>query len=89
MREAAVSLVGSYVNNSPKVANAFHTALIAGLNDPGVSVRKRTIKILEDILCSNPAYKGRAEACSEMLRLAADPKEDDGVRDLIHEVNNR
>lgn len=86
VREAAVSLVGSYVNNSPKVANAFHTALIAGLNDPGVSVRKRTIKILEDILCSNPVYKGRAEACSEMLRLAADPKEDDGVRDLIHEV---
>ena len=44
VREAAVSLVGSYVNNSPKVANAFHTALIAGLNDPGVSVRKRTME---------------------------------------------
>ena len=84
VREAAVSLVGSYVVQSPAVANAFHSAFMVGLNDPGVSVRKRTIKILQDILCNNPGYKGRAAACSEMLRLAADPKEDDGVRDLIH-----
>jgi cohesin loading factor subunit SCC2 len=86
VREAAVSLVGAYVVRSPTVANSFHAAFMIGLSDSGVSVRKRTIKILEDILCSNPNYKGRAEACSEMLRLAADPKEDDGVRDLIHAV---
>lgn len=86
VREAAVSLVGSYVVHSPAVANAFHQAFMVGLNDSGVSVRKRTVKILQDILCSNPSYKGRAKACSEMLRLAADPKEDDGVRDLIYEL---
>eukprot|EP00980_Cylindrotheca_fusiformis_P014094 scaffold3702_cov126-Cylindrotheca_fusiformis.AAC.6 len=86
VREAAVSLVGSYVVSSPAVANTFHAAFMVGLNDAGLSVRKRTIKILEDILCSNPNYKGRAAACGEMLRLAADPKEDDGVRDLIHAV---
>mmetsp|Transcript_4615 Transcript_4615/g.10933 ORF Transcript_4615/g.10933 Transcript_4615/m.10933 type:complete len:1809 (+) Transcript_4615:256-5682(+) len=86
VREAAVSLVGSYVVHSPEVATSFHAAFMMGLSDSGLSVRKRTIKILETILCSNPKYKGRAEACSEMLRLAADPKEDDGVRDLIHAV---
>jgi cohesin loading factor subunit SCC2 len=86
VREAAVSLVGSYAVHSPAVANAFHSAFMVGLNDSGVSVRKRTVKILQDILCSNPSYKGRAAACSEMLRLAADPKEDDGVRDLIHDL---
>jgi cohesin loading factor subunit SCC2 len=84
VREAAASLVGTYVVHSPAVANAFHIAFLTGLNDSGVSVRKRTVKILQDILCSNPAYEGRAAACSEMLKLAADPKEDDGVRDLIH-----
>jgi cohesin loading factor subunit SCC2 len=86
VREAAVSLVGSYVMHLPAVANDFHPAFMVGLNDSGVSVRKRTIKILQDILCSNPAYKSRAAACSEMLRLAADPKEDDGVRDLIYDL---
>ena len=86
VREAAVSLVGSYVVHLPEVVNDFHPAFMVGLNDPGVSVRKRTIKILQDILSSNPAYTSRAAACSEMLRLAADPKEDDGVRDLIYDL---
>lgn len=86
VREAAVSLVGLYVVHSPAVANAFHPAFMVGLQDPGVSVRKRTIKILQDVLCSNPAYKGRAEACTTMLSLAADPKEDDSVRDAIHDL---
>ena len=86
VREAAVSLVGTYVVHSPAVANAFHSAFLTGLKDTGVSVRKRTVRILQDILCSNSSYKGRASACSEMLRLAADPKEDDGVRDLIHDL---
>jgi hypothetical protein len=86
VREAVVSLVGSYVVHTPAVANAFHKAFLTGLNDVGVSVRKRTIKILQDILCSNHKYKGRATACSAMLRLAANPKEDDGVRDLIYDL---
>jgi len=86
VREAAVSLVGLYVVHSPAVANAFHQAFMVGLQDDGVSVRKRTIKILQDVLCSNPSYKGRAEACTAMLRLAADPKEDDSVRDAIYDL---
>jgi cohesin loading factor subunit SCC2 len=88
VREAAVSLVGSYVvqSQSPTVANAFHTAFMVGLQDTGVSVRKRTIHILQNILLYNPNYKGRAQSCSELLKLAADPKEDDGVRDLIHDL---
>ena len=86
VRDAVVSLVGSYCVNSPDVANAFHPALIQGLSDSGVSVRKRTVQVLLDILLTNPTYEGRAEACSVMLRLAADPKEDDTVRDLIYDL---
>lgn len=37
-------------------------------------------------MLSNPVYSGRADACTLMLQRAADPKEDDGVRDLIHEA---
>jgi cohesin loading factor subunit SCC2 len=86
VRDAVVSLVGSYVVNTPDVANAFHPALMHGLTDSGLSVRKRTVHVFRDILCTNPAYNGRAEACSGMLRLAADPKEDDTVRDLIYDL---
>lgn len=86
VREAAVSLVGLYVVHSPAVANAFHPAFMVGLHDPGTSVRKRTIKMLQDILCTNPSYKGRAEACTAMLSLAADPKEEDLVRDAIYDL---
>ena len=86
VRDAVVSLVGSYVLNTPAVADAFHPALINGLADSGLSVRKRTVHVFRDILCTNPTYTGRAEACSGMLRLAADPKEDDTVRDLIYDL---
>ena len=86
VREAVVSLVGSYVVQAPDVANKYHLAFMEGLNDSGVSVRKRTVNVLQEILCTNRNYNGRAEACSVMLRLAADPKEDDTVRDLIHDL---
>ena len=86
VRDAVVSLVGSYVLNTPDVANAFHPALMHGLTDSGLSVRKRTVHVFRDILRTNPTYNGRAEACSGMLRLAADPKEDDTVRDLIYDL---
>ena len=86
VREAAVALVGSYVVHTPAVANTYHRAFLDALNDSGLSVKKRTVKIMQDILTSNPAYKGRASACSAMLGLAANPKEDDAVRDLIYDL---
>jgi len=86
VREAAVSLVGAYVVKSPAVASCFQASLLDCLNDPGVSVRKRAVRIFQEILLSNPRYKGRAVVCDAMLRKAADPKEEDSVRDLIHEL---
>lgn len=86
VREAAISIVGSFVAQLPAAADAFHSSLLPCLTDPGVSVRKRTVRILQDMLLSNLIYTDRASACAELLARAADPKEDDGVRDLIHEL---
>ncbi|KAI2490143.1 HEAT repeat associated with sister chromatid cohesion [Fragilaria crotonensis] len=86
VREAVVGLVGSFVVCRPELANAFHSSFLARLLDEGVSVKKRTVKIFRDILMTNPNYTGRAAACALMLQRAADPKEDDSVRDLIHEL---
>lgn len=41
VREAAVSLVGDYVVQTPSLAPAFHTPLLERIVDRGVSVRKR------------------------------------------------
>lgn len=46
----------------------------------------RAVKIFRDILLSNPSYGGRATAMHAMLQRADDRKEDDGVRDLVHET---
>ena len=83
VREAAVSLVGSYVAISPAIASTFHSSLLACLHDSGISVRKRTVKIFQSILTTIPNYKGHARVCESMLQRAADPKEEDAVRDLI------
>ncbi|KAL7534879.1 hypothetical protein ACHAXR_010105 [Thalassiosira sp. AJA248-18] len=86
VREAAVSLVGDYVLQSPNLAAAFHAPLLERMVDKGISVRKRAVKIFRDILLSNPSYGGRAAAMHCMLQRADDRKEDDGVRDLVHET---
>lgn len=86
VREAAVSLVGAYVIKSAAVASSFQPSLLSCLKDVGVSVRKRAIRIFQDILTTYPRYKGRSDACHAMLKIAADPKEEDAVRDLIHEL---
>jgi cohesin loading factor subunit SCC2 len=86
VREAAVSLVGNYVVKSPRAIDSYQSALIPCLSDPGVSVRKRAVKIFQAILIENPSFQGRATVCNIMLQRCADPKEEDGVRDLLHEV---
>jgi cohesin loading factor subunit SCC2 len=86
VREATVSLVGAYVVQFPAVANAFHSSLLDCLVDVGVSVRKRAVRIFQEILISNPRYRGRSSVCDSMITRAIDPKEEDGVRDLIFEL---
>jgi len=86
VREAAVSLVGDYIMQSPNLAAAFHAPLLERIVDKGISVRKRAVRIFRDVLLSNPTYEGRVTACHAMMQRAADRKEDDGVRDLIHET---
>jgi cohesin loading factor subunit SCC2 len=86
VREAAVSLVGSYAVKFPTVTKAYHASLLKCLTDIGVSVRKRAVKIFLEILTASPRYKGRAEVFDILLQRAEDKKEEDSVRDLIHDI---
>lgn len=85
VREAALSLIGSYVTKSPAIASSFEAALLSCLKDDGVSVRKRCVKIYQDLLSVAPRFEGRSKAFGSLLERAVDPREEDGVRDTIHE----
>jgi cohesin loading factor subunit SCC2 len=86
VREAAVSLVGNYIARSPVAIRSYHSVLLPCLTDPGVSVRKRTVKIFQSILTKNPYYQGRTEVFCILVNRSIDPKEEESVRDLIDEV---
>lgn len=86
VREAAVSLVGSYAVKEPKAIQSYHSALLPCLSDQGVSVRKRAVKIFQIILTKNPRYKERSEVYNVLLERSADLKEEDAVRDLIDDL---
>jgi HEAT repeat associated with sister chromatid cohesion len=85
VREAALSLIGSYVTKSPAIASSFEAALLSCLKDDGVSVRKRCVKIYQDLLTVAPRFEGRSRAFGSLLERAVDRREEDGVRDMIHE----
>jgi HEAT repeat associated with sister chromatid cohesion len=85
VREAALSLIGSYVTKSPAIASSFEAALLSCLKDDGVSVRKRCVKIYQDLLSVAPHFEGRSRAFGSLLERAVDRREEDGVRDMIHE----
>lgn len=86
VREAAVSLVGSYIIKSPLAIHTYHSALVPCLEDPGVSVRKRAVKIIRNVLINNPRYQGRSAVCNILLKRSSDPKEEDIVRDHIDDL---
>jgi cohesin loading factor subunit SCC2 len=86
VREAAVALVGNYIARSPIAIGGYHSVLMPCLTDPGVSVRKRAVKIFQSILIRNPHYQRRVEVFNVLLRRSIDPKEEDSVRDLVDEV---
>lgn len=65
--------------------------IVCSSNYPAYSIhfdhqRKRVVKILKDVLLSENNYHGRPAACVAMLKRMTDPKEDDTVRDLIHQT---
>jgi len=86
VREAAVTLVGSYVLQSPKVAYTYHDALLNRLEDNGVSVRKAVVKIFRDVLLNQPLYPQRTETCCALVGRFNDPKEEEAIRDSIYDI---
>ncbi|GMH83028.1 hypothetical protein TrVE_jg528 [Triparma verrucosa] len=86
VREAAVTLVGSFVLKTPKIAFAYHASLLDRLNDEGVSVRKSAVKIFKDVLLNQPLYPQRAAVCHKLVQSFSNPKEEESIRDHIYDI---
>lgn len=80
VREKTVDLIGKCILKRPSLINRYYGLLLMGIRDAGVSVRKRVIKILRDIVIEYPTFGKNTEICMELMKRA---NEDGSVRELI------
>lgn len=81
--------MGRYALLSEPLFDQYYAALDERLMDKGVSVRKAIVKILRDALLTHPNYHHRADICRKLVHRASAPKEEDSIKDLIHQTFQR
>ncbi|CDW55629.1 nipped B protein [Trichuris trichiura] len=72
VREAAVELIGKLLSVRPESVELFYQVLTDRLLDTGISVRKRTIRILKEVCERRPDFEKISEIYSRILRRASD-----------------
>jgi cohesin loading factor subunit SCC2 len=83
MREAAVDLVGRFILTQPDLTQQYYNMLLERMQDTGVSVRKRVIKIFKDICVNQPNFDKIIEIYSKMLRRIND---EEGIKQLVTSI---
>jgi cohesin loading factor subunit SCC2 len=81
VREAAVELLGRFITVQPGLSPHYYTTLTQRLKDRGSSVRKRVIRILKDIVCSDSAHSQIIPMLSEVVKRMSD--ETEGIKDCV------
>ncbi|CAH9092561.1 unnamed protein product [Cuscuta epithymum] len=81
VREAALELVGRYIASHPDVGLKYFVKVAEKVKDNGVSVRKRAIKIIRDMCCSNSNFTEFSNACIEIISRVND--DESSVQDLV------
>jgi len=83
VREAAVELVGMYILAKPDLIADYQGMLVNRLSDLGLSVRKRVIRILRELLLTCRDGYNRTTIHSKLVERIDDPQEEENVRDLV------
>ena len=88
VREAALETVGKHMVHTGAAAEYFEN-VVALLSDSGVSVRKRAVAILRDVLVQglledNP--DGRLQICIGLVGRLLDKAEEDSIKERIREL---
>jgi Sister chromatid cohesion C-terminus/PHD-finger/non-SMC mitotic condensation complex subunit 1/HEAT repeat associated with sister chromatid cohesion len=88
VREATVELLGKFITFKSEFSDNYYSALMERLKDKGPSVRKRVIKILKDIIESDPEHERIIEIYCEVVKRIGDDNESirEAVINMFEEV---
>eukprot|EP00941_MAST-03F_sp_MAST-3F-sp1_P000161 g161.t1 len=68
VREAAVEIIGSYISNKPEYISIYYKSFLERLTDTGISVRRKVIHVLRNILLLNDKSQSyRLEIITQMI----------------------
>ncbi|XP_072393870.1 nipped-B-like protein [Diabrotica undecimpunctata] len=80
VREAVVDLLVKFILDKPELINKYYDMLSARILDTGISIRKRVIKILNEICLHYPDFEKNTEICVKIIRRIND---EDSVKELV------
>ncbi|PWN45724.1 hypothetical protein IE81DRAFT_167089 [Ceraceosorus guamensis] len=80
VREAALALLGRYALRLPERLESQYPVLCERVNDAGLSVRKRALRLLASIYATSRIQSTRIDACVRIVRCVFD--EDNGMQEL-------
>ncbi|OQR97721.1 nipped-B-like protein isoform X4 [Achlya hypogyna] len=88
VRQAAVDLVGNYVDDQPSLFPQYSEMLIDRIRDKGISVRKCVLKIFRHYIAhAFDVTNATVSACLRtLIERLADPSEDEQIKDAIVET---
>ncbi|XP_050381632.1 sister chromatid cohesion protein SCC2 isoform X1 [Argentina anserina] len=81
VREAALELVGRHISSHPDVGLKYFEKVAERIKDTGVSVRKRSIKIIRDMCISNRDFSEFTSACIAIISRIGD--DESSIQDLV------
>ncbi|KAK4768597.1 hypothetical protein SAY87_003738 [Trapa incisa] len=81
VREAALELVGRHIVSHPDVGLKYFEKVAERIKDTGVSVRKRAIKIIQDMCTSRDNFSEFTSACIEIIMRVTD--DESSIQDLV------
>lgn len=84
VREAAVELIGKFIIRSPDITGKYFKQVIERIADVGLSVRKRAISIVAEILTAQTDFEPYADACISILHRLND--KETSVREMVRSV---
>ncbi|CAN6574662.1 unnamed protein product [Malus baccata var. baccata] len=80
-REAALELVGRHIASHPDVGLQYFEKVAERIKDTGVSVRKRSIKIIRDMCISNANFSEFTSACIAIISRISD--DESSIQDIV------
>lgn len=83
VREAAIDLVAKHIASDPILGKEYYEVMRARINDTGLGVRKRVIKLLKDIYSRSEDRSMQSEIAGSILSRITDEEHSVRVRTLV------